>query len=209
MTLDELLAEIERAPGDARLLRALGGALGIELSKRREGKLAAALRVLARGGRGAPASYEAGYVAAATDVVAAFQAVLASESEEVEMAALARSAPYGDVLLALAGGYQTSTAIAAHMGKNKSSASRALAALREAGLVAAFSAPDGNERVRPHHLTPRGERVVELLRHPGRARRKAATPIRGSRIASAMVSSSREKSGERLRIAPSAARKLK
>jgi len=221
MTLDELLHEIERAPGDLRLLRALGGALGIELTRRRLDKLAAALRVLARAGRGGAsgrvvgpdgashdaATFAAGYAAATIDVIAAFQAVLAAEADESEMAALARSAPYGDVLLALAAGYQTSTAIAAQMGKNKSSASRALASLREAGLVSAFAAPDGDERARPHQLTPRGERVVELMRHPGR-RRSKGTPARGSRIASAMMSS-RERSSDRLRAAPSAARKLR
>jgi DNA-binding MarR family transcriptional regulator len=200
MTLDELLAEFERAPDDARLLRAFGGALGIELSKRRLDKLAAALRALARAARaGAPASYVAGYAAAATDVVAAFQAVLAAEADDVEMASLARQAPYGEVLLALAGGLQTPTAIAAQLGKHKSSATRALAALRDAGLVAAFAAPDGNERVRPHVLTPRGERVVAELRRPGQlARRRTKTPARGARIASALA-----------RVAPPASRKLK
>jgi DNA-binding transcriptional ArsR family regulator len=210
MTLDELLSEIERAPGDPRLLRALGGALGVELTKRRLDKLAAALRVLARTARAAAGtSYEAGYAAAATDVIAAFQAILAAESEEQEMSSLSRGTPYGDVLLALAGGYQTPTAIAAQMGKNKSSASRALAALREAGLVTAFAAPDGNERVRPHQLTPRGERVVDGMRNPGRRRTKG-TPIRGSKIASAMISSrERTSDRDRARALPSAARKLK
>jgi DNA-binding MarR family transcriptional regulator len=210
MTLDELLAEIERAPRDARLLRALGGALGIELSKRRLDKLTAALRALAHTARDATtprvpgsydsaadaASYAAGYAAAATDVTSAFQAVLAAEADEQDMAALARNAPYGDVLLALAAGAQTPTAIADRLGKNKSSASRALSALRDAGLVAAFAAPDGNERVRPHQLTPRGERVVAELRGTRRARTR--TPARGLKIASAMT-----------RIAPSASRKLK
>src|SRR2546423_661003 len=108
MTLDELLAEIERSPHDARLLRALGGALGVELTRRRADKLASALRALARTARTTAATgYEAGYAAAATDVVAAFQAVLAAESEDSEMAALARNAPYGEVLAALAAGYQT------------------------------------------------------------------------------------------------------
>ena len=214
MTLDELLAEIERAPGDARLLRALGGALGVELTKRRLDKLVPALRALARAGRAAAGtSYEAGYAAAATDVAAAFQAVLGAEADDSEMAALARNAAYGDVLLALASGYQTPTAIAAQLGKNKSSASRALAALRDAGLVAAFTAPDGNERVRPHQLTPRGERVAAELRHPstGAGRRRKQTPVRGARIASAMIGgpTPREKTSERSRQIPSAARKLK
>ena len=191
MTLDELLAEIEHAPGDARLLRSLGGALGVELTRRRLDQLAPALQVLARSARLA-APYQAGYAAAVGDVVAAFQAVLAAEAEDVEMAALAKQPPYADVLGALAAGYQTPTAIAAQLGKHKASASRALAALREAGLVAAFAAPDGNERVRPHQLTPRGERVVDLMRHPGR--RRKATPVRGARVArvsSAMVGGKR------------------
>ena len=214
MTLDELLAEIERAPHDARLLRALGGALGVELSKRRLDKLTSALRALARVSRGAAASgprvigshvsasdaetYAAGYAAAATDLLGAFQAVLAAEADEQEMAALAKNAPYGEVLLALAAGLQTPTAIAERLGKNKSSASRALAALRDAGLVAAFAAPDGNERVRPHQLTPRGERVVAELRGSSRDRRRSKTPMRGVKFASAMT-----------RVAPPASRKLK
>ena len=198
MTLDELLAEIERSPHDARLLRALGGALGVELTKRRLDKLAVALRALARVARtGAGTTYEAGYAAAATDVLAAFQAVLAAESEDTEMVALARNTPYAEVLAALANGFQTPTAIAAQLGKDKSNASRALAALREAGLVTAFAAPDGNERIRPHQLTPRGERVVAELRSVGR-RARTKTPMRGTKIASAIT-----------RIAPPAARKLK
>ena len=124
--------------------------------------------------------------------------MLAAEADDVDMASLARQAPYGEVLLALAGGLQTPTAIAAHLAKHKSSATRALAALRDAGLVAAFAAPDGNERVRPHVLTPRGERVVAELRRPGQARRRTRTPARGTRIASAMA-----------RVAPPASRKLK
>lgn len=198
MTLDELLAEIERSPHDARLLRALGGALGVELTQRRLDKLTPALRALAGAARAASGtSYEAGYAAAATDLVAAFQAVLGAEADDTEMAALARNAPYGEVLAALANGFQTPTAIAAQLGKNKSSASRALAALRDAGLVTAFAAPDGNERIRPHQLTPRGERVVAELRSTGR-RARTKTPIRGSKIASAIT-----------RLAPPAARKLK
>ncbi|HTJ45315.1 MAG TPA: helix-turn-helix domain-containing protein [Kofleriaceae bacterium] len=197
MTLDELLTEIERSPHDARLLRALGGALGVEMTKRRLDKLSLALRALARVARtGAGTSYEAGYAAAATDVLASFQAVLAAESEDTEMVALARNTTYAEVLAALANGFQTPTAIAAQLGKDKSNASRALAALREAGLVTAFAAPDGNERVRPHQLTPRGERIVAELRQSNRRRTK--TPMRGTKIASAMT-----------RVAPPAARKLK
>lgn len=210
MTLDELLTEIARAPGDPRLLRALGGALGVELAKRQPGKLAAVLTALARIAR-TEAPFASAYATALTDLVASFQAVLAAEADETELAALARQAPYVDVLLALAGGRETPTAIASFLNKNKSSASRALAALRDAGLVAAFAAPDGDDRVRPHQLTPRGERVVEQIRSPGR--RRKGTPLRGSRLPTAVATSAPsrrdERSGERSRILPSAARKLR
>jgi DNA-binding MarR family transcriptional regulator len=210
MTLDELLTEIARTPGDPRLLRALGGALGVELSRRQLGRLPDALAVLARLAR-TEAGFAAAYATALADLIASFQAVLAAEAEDSELAALARQAPYAEVLLALASGRETSTAIAGFLNKNKSSASRALAALRDAGLVAAFAAADGDERVRPHQLTPRGERVVEQLRHPGR--RRKATPVRGARLPTAAVALTParrdERSGERGRILPSAARKLR
>jgi DNA-binding MarR family transcriptional regulator len=205
MTLEELLIELERSPGDARLLRAVGGALGIEMSKRRLGKLQPALRSLSRATPGNH-TYEDGYASAVIDVVGAFQAVLAAESEEVDMAQLARQSPYAEVLFSLAEGHQTATAIATRLGKNKSSASRALASLREAGLVAVHDAPDADERLRPHRLTVRGERVVDLMRHPGR--RRKATPAAGHRIPGAFGAASR--SSERVRaVEPRAARKLK
>jgi len=205
MTLEDLLNELERAPGDARLLRALGGALGVEMSKRRLGRLEPALRALARTSKNEH-TYEGGYTTAIADVVGAFQAVLAAEAEEVDMAALARQSPYAEVLFALAEGHQTATAIAVRLGKNKSSASRALASLREAGLVTVYAGPDTDERLRPHRLTLRGERVVELMRQP---RRRKSTPIRGERVAS-VSSAASSRSSERWRVAePRAARKLK
>ena len=206
MTLEELLNELERAPGDARLLHALGGALGVEMSKRRLGRLQPALRTLAQTGKHEH-SYEAGYAAAVADVVGAFQAVLAAEAEEIDMAALARQSPYAEVLFSLAEGHQTATAIAVRLGKNKSSASRALASLRAAGLVTAYAGPDTDDRLRPHKLTLRGERVVDLMRQPGR--RRKATPVRGERVAS-VSSAASSRSSERWRTAePRAARKLK
>jgi DNA-binding transcriptional ArsR family regulator len=205
MTLEELLTELEHAPGDVRLLRALGGALGIEMSKRRLGKLQPALRSLSRGSK-ADRSYEDGYTSAVVDVVGAFQAVLAAEAEEAEMAHLARQSPYAEVLFALAEGHQTATAIAGRLGKNKSSASRALASLREAGLVVVHDAPDTDDRLRPHRLTLRGERVIDLMRHPGR--RRKGTPIRGEKVPG--IFGSVPRSSERIRAGePRAARKLK
>jgi DNA-binding MarR family transcriptional regulator len=204
MTLEELLIEIERAPGDARLLRAVGGALGVEMSRRRLGKLQPALRTLARANKG-DRSYEDGYATAVVDVVGAFQAVLAAELEETDMAQLARQSPYAEVLFAMAEGHQTATAIAGRLGKNKSSASRALASLREAGLVAVFDSPDVDDRLRPHRLTLRGERVVDVMRHP--TRRRKATPVRGERVPGVFGAAAR--SSDRLRAEPRAARKLK
>jgi DNA-binding transcriptional ArsR family regulator len=204
MTLEELLIELERCPGDERLWRAVGGALGVEMSKRRLGKLQPALRTVARSQKH-DRTYEDGYATAVVDVVGAFQAVLAAEVEEVDMAQLARQSPYAEVLFALAEGHQTATALAVRLGKNKSSASRALASLREAGLVAVYDAPDADDRLRPHRLTLRGERVVDLMRHP--ARRRKATPVRGERLPG--IFGAAAKSSERLRAEPRAARKLK
>jgi len=204
MTLEELLIELERAPGDARLLRAVGGALGVEMSRRRLGKLQPALRSLSRSSKG-DHSYEDGYATAVVDVVGAFQAVLAAEVEEVDMAQLARQSPYAEVIFALAEGHQTATAIAGRLGKNKSSASRALASLREAGLVSVYDSPDADDRLRPHRLTLRGERVLDVMRHPGR--RRKATPVRGERVPGIFGNAAR--SSERLRAEPRAARKLK
>jgi DNA-binding transcriptional ArsR family regulator len=84
------------------------------------------------------------------------------------------------------------------MGKHKSSASRALASLREAGLVAAFSAPDGNERLRPHALTLRGRRLVAELQGQKRVRAE------GSRSSSAEKVAARKKTPSKGQKAPSA-----
>jgi DNA-binding transcriptional ArsR family regulator len=139
--------------------------------------------------------YVAGYAAALQDVVLAFQAEVGAEAEDVEVARLAMASPYVEALGALAAGNATVTAIGLAMGKNKSSASRALAVLREAGLVAAYASPDGNERSRPHALTARGRRVVaEAQKERARAaRRKVGTPVRGARVASGSVTMARKR----------------
>lgn len=192
MDLGDILGELERVPGDARWLRALGGALGVELSRRRLEQLVPVLRVLARpstGGGGA-SSFGAGYAAALQDVALAFQAELGAEVEDLEVVRLAQTSPYLEALAAIASGNTTVTAIGVAMGKNKSSASRALAVLREAGLIAGFASSDGNERSRPHALTPRGRHLLDQMQSQKlRAAKRKATPLRGSRVASAFTAS--------------------
>lgn len=196
MDLGDILSALERNPGDARWLRALGGALGVELTHRRLEELAPVVRTLARRG-GAGASFEAGYAAALQDVALAFQAELGAEVEESEVMRLAAQSPYAEALAALASGNQTVTAIGIAMGKTKSSASRALSALREAGLVTTYATTNGasDERARPHQLTPRGRRLLDTMAQQ-RARgvaRKRATPIRGSRVAAFSSSSAKRR----------------
>jgi len=187
MDLGDILGELERAPGDPRWLRALGSALGVELTRRRLESLVPVLRALARGG-GTGGGFAAGYAAALQDVALSFQAELGAEVEDGEVARLALASPYAEALAALAAGNQTVTAIGVAMGKTKSSASRALAVLREAGLVAAYSGPDRDERSRPHALTARGRRVVDQMAgQRARAARRRGTPVRGARIAGAVA----------------------
>ena len=190
MDVPELLAWFAEAPTDPHRLRSLGGSLGVELSRRRLAHLAPAMQALARVSQGAgplaaarsttstrDPGFQAGYLTALEDLLRAFQAELGEEESERELVHYARAEPYRGVLLAMGTGAATSTEIAAAMGKHKSSASRALAALREAGLVASYSAPDGNERLRPHALTLRGQRVLTELRRqaePGQRRGLAA-----------------------------------
>ena len=177
MDVGELVSWFVEDPTDPHRLRSLGSTLGVELSRRRLDHLAEVMQALARVGNGGGAmaaaratasgrdpAFQAGYATAVEDVVRAFQAELGEEESERELVHYARTEPYRGVLLAIGSGAETSTEIAAHMGKHKSSASRALAALREAGLVASYSAPDGNERLRPHALTLRGQRVLAELR---------------------------------------------
>jgi DNA-binding MarR family transcriptional regulator len=189
MDLGDILTALERNPSDPRWLRALGGALGVELSRRRLDELVPVLRTLARASRSE--AFEAGYAAALQDVTLAYQAELGAEVEEGEVSRLAAQSPYSEALAALAAGNQTVTAIGVAMGKTKSSASRALAALREAGLVTTYAPQNGaaDERARPHALTPRGRRVVEAqAQQRARAARKRTTPIRGARVASVTAS---------------------
>jgi DNA-binding MarR family transcriptional regulator len=192
--LDELDRSGDRVP-DARWLRALGGALGVELSRRRLEQLVPVLRSLGRSAArasAASASFESGYAAALQDVVLAFQAELGAEVEDSEVSRLIAQSPYAEALSALANGNQTVTAIGIAMGKTKSSASRALAVLREAGLVTAYATPSSgvaDDRARPHALTVRGRRAVEQMQQQrARAARRRATPIRGARVAGAFAS---------------------
>lgn len=216
MDLPELLAWFAEAPTDPHRLRSLGSSLGVEVSARRLDHVAAVMTALARVGSGDGAlasarittstrepAYQAGYLAALEDLLRAFGAELGEEESERELAHYARTEPYRGVLLAMAGGAETSTEIAAAMGKHKSSASRALGALREAGLVASYSAPDGNDRLRPHALTLRGQRVVAELR--GR-RPDARPPIASGSSDKALARKKTPGKGHRLATtAPAAA----
>jgi DNA-binding MarR family transcriptional regulator len=189
MDVAELVRWFAEDPSDPHRLRSLGASLGVELSRRRLAHLAAVMQTLTRATSAArEPGFQAGYLTALADLVRAFQAELGEEESERELAHYARTEPYRGVLLAMGSGAETSTEIAAAMGKHKSSASRALAALREAGLVASYSAPDGHERLRPHALTGRGQRVLGELR--GRR-------AEGSRSAIASGSGSSEKVGAR------------
>src|SRR5436190_19472728 len=118
MDLTDILDELDRngdRPPDARWLRALGGALGVELSRRRLEQLVPVLRSLgrsaSRAGASSSASFESGYAAALQDVTLAFQAELGAEVEDVEVARLIAQSPYAEALSALAAGNQTVTAI--------------------------------------------------------------------------------------------------
>jgi DNA-binding transcriptional ArsR family regulator len=206
MELEELITWYADAPGDAHRLRSLASAIGLELTRRRLDHVAgllAALRPTAASRRpelrdpGDP-RYQAGYVAALEDLLRSFQAELGEEVSEREILHYIRTEPYRGALSALADGAETATEIAAAMGKHKSSASRALAALREAGLVAAFSAPDGNERLRPHALTLRGRRLIAELR--GERGRRAE----GSRSSSSEKVAARKKTPGKGNRGPSA-----
>jgi len=204
MELEELLTWYADAPGDAHRLRSLASAMGIELTRRRldhiDQVLGAMNAVLRRPEHRDPADarFQAGYVAALEDLLRSFQAELGEEASEREILHYVKTEPYRGALAALADGAETATEIAAAMGKHKSSASRALAALREAGLVAAFSAPDGNERLRPHALTLRGRRLVAELQ--GQRPRRAE----GSRSSSAEKAAARKKTPTKGSKAPSA-----
>jgi DNA-binding transcriptional ArsR family regulator len=209
MELEELITWYADAPGDAHRLRSLASAIGLELTRRRLDHVAAVLAALRPSASTtlrrldardpADPRFQAGYVSALEDLLRSFQAELGEEVSEREILHYVRTEPYRGALAALADGAETATEIAAAMGKHKSSASRALAALREAGLVAAFSAPDGNERLRPHALTLRGRRLIAELR--GVRGRRAE----GSRSSSAEKAAARKKTPGKGNRGPSAA----
>lgn len=206
MELDELLTWYADAPSDAHRMRSLASALGLELTRRRLDHVGAVLAALRPspvrdrdlGDPGEP-RFQAGYTAALEDLLRSFQAELGEEVHEREILHYVRTEPYRGALIALANGAETATEIAAAMGKHKSSASRALSALREAGLVAAFSAPDGNERLRPHALTLRGRRLIAELR--GETGRRAE----GSRSSSSDKAAARKKTPGKGNRGPAAA----
>lgn len=219
MELPELITWFEQAPADPHRLRSLGSSLGLELTRHRLEHLARAMSALAAAAR-RPAiaeariaaadgpAFQAGYLTAVEDVVRSYQAELGEEEHEREILHYARTEPYKSALLALDEGAETPTEVAAMMGRHKSSASRALAALREAGLVASYSAPDGNERLRPHTVTLRGKRVVAELRAGGarrgdasrsrsssseKAALKKRTPVKGNRAAQPSAANARRR----------------
>jgi DNA-binding MarR family transcriptional regulator len=215
MEFTELIVWFEQAPADPERLRALGSSLGLELTRRRgdhlgadddrAGRRAASAPDVARARLADTAStpFRAGYLAAVEDLLRSFQAELGEEDTEREILHYAKTEPYKSALLALADGAETPTEVALTMGRHKSSASRALAALREAGLVAGYAAPDGNERLRPHALTRRGKRIVDELRAGG-ARRGDASRSRSSSAEKAAAKKRTPSKGSR---APAAARR--
>jgi|GEM_PF-3278844 len=189
MELPELISWFEQAPADLQRLRALGSSLGLELTRRRLDHLVRAMGALAAASKQpavararvsatSDAAFQAGYLTALEDLVRTYQAELGEEAHEREILHYARTEPYKSALLALDEGAETATEVAVMMGRHKSSASRALAALREAGLVASYTAPDGNERKRPHAVTLRGKRVIAELRAGGARRGDAAAGSR-------------------------------
>ena len=214
MEFTELIVWFEQAPADPERLRALASSLGLELTRRRGDHLGAAMTALgaalrapdvarARLADTASTPFRAGYLAAVEDLLRSFQAELGEEDTEREILHYAKTEPYKSALLALADGAETPTEVALTMGRHKSSASRALAALREAGLVAGYAAPDGNERLRPHALTRRGKRIVDELRAGG-ARRGDASRTRSSSAEKAAAKKRTPGKGNR---APAAARR--
>jgi DNA-binding MarR family transcriptional regulator len=181
MEFTELITWFEEAPADPHRLRSLGSSLGLELTRRRLEHVARTMTALSSAGREPTVArakvaattdptFCAGYLTAVEDLLRSYQAELGEEESEREILYYAKTEPYKSALLALDEGAETATEIAQTMGRHKSSASRALAALREAGLVAGYAAPDGNERQRPHALTRRGKRIVDELRAGGARR---------------------------------------
>lgn len=219
MELPELISWFEQAPADPHRLRSLGSSLGLELTRRRLDHLVRTMAALTAASK-APAlarariastndpTFQAGYLTAVEDLLRSYQAELGEEEHEREILHYAKTEPYKSALLALDEGAETPTEVAVMMGRHKSSASRALAALREAGLVASYSAPDGNERLRPHAVTLRGKRVVNELRANGarrgdasrsrsssseKAALKKRTPLKGNRPAQPAASTARRR----------------
>ena len=115
--------------------------------------------------------YTRGFLEALAEVVRAYQAELMPSKDDESIIALAsRQARWPPALEAMKGGPVRPTELRTLLRKRRddtelelSTVSRLLKDMRDAGLVELFSGPGADGRMRPHHLTSLGRRVLADL----------------------------------------------
>jgi diguanylate cyclase (GGDEF)-like protein len=159
------------ASADRRALRRGGRGLVFEILDQRAPELAALRRELAEVADPPEESFAAGYRAAVTDWLAAVEAALAPAARERAARRLLTDHPHWWALLRAADEhFVTPTEACGLLGTSLPTASRALASLREAGVL--DRVPAGKER--PHRLTLLGARL--LASAPAEAGAPAGAP---------------------------------
>lgn len=158
MKLTGQIERIRRRPDDRGELRAAGQAVGASLAR---GDIADAGDLLAALAAATPDdldSFSGGYLMALRDLLGVYDAALTdSRDDEQGAALLARPTAFG-ALEALASGPQRGVDLATQLGRDKSVVGRALARLRELGLIEESPATDARER--PFRITPRGRAAL-------------------------------------------------
>lgn len=174
MQLTDIHEVIQEAISDDQALPHLSREIGQELALNRMeildrleilDELRTALEKASQDAR----DYARGFLEALAEVVRAYQAELMPSKEDESIIALAsRQARWALALEAMKDGPVRPTELRTRLDETElelSTVSRLLKDMREVGLVELFSAPGVDGRMRPHHLTSLGRRVLAGLSH--------------------------------------------
>lgn len=154
---------ILEAKSDDQELPRLAREIGQELSINRGGLLDELRTSLEETSRDA-GDFTRGFLQALAEVVRGYQAEELPKEQVQRASAQARLRDWGPALQAMANGPVLPTELRTFLGEAElSSVSRLLKDMRNMGLVDLFSSPGVDGRMRPHHLTLLGKRVLEGL----------------------------------------------
>jgi DNA-binding MarR family transcriptional regulator len=166
MQPNEIRELVQEAISDDQALPYLSREIGQQLALNRLEILDELRTALEKASREA-GDYARGFLEAMAEMVRAYQAEVMPRKEDESIIALTkRQARWGPALKAMENGPVLPTELRTRLDEAElelSSVSRLLKDMREVGLVELFSSPGVDGRMRPHHLTLLGRRVLAGL----------------------------------------------